>query len=119
MRSVGKRRAGKSRADRPMRRHGCSATKGFDGVGVDAIMKDQVSPMAASTATFASKGGAGGRGVACAFGRSAVRAEGHRQPGRARVRLSSERHRADRANGLRGGALGADYGARVRRCARS
>ena len=84
--------------------------KGFDGVGVDAIMKDAGLTHGGFYGHFASKEALAAEAVACAFGRSAARQSDIDSLGDLVSDYLSERHRADRANGCAVAALGADYG---------
>src|ERR1700716_2694511 len=84
--------------------------KGFDGVGVDAIMKDAGLTHGGFYGHFASKEALAAEAVACAFGRSAARQSDIGSLGELVSDYLSERHRADRANGCAVAALGADYG---------
>ncbi|MEA2814036.1 MAG: TetR/AcrR family transcriptional regulator, transcriptional repressor for nem operon, partial [Rhodospirillaceae bacterium] len=82
--------------------------KGFDGVGVDAIMKDAGLTHGGFYGHFASKEALAAEAVACAFGRSAARQSDIDSLGELVSDYLSERHRADRANGCAVAALGAD-----------
>jgi TetR/AcrR family transcriptional repressor of nem operon len=84
--------------------------KGFDGVGVDAIMKDAGLTHGGFYGHFASKEALAAEAVTCALGRSAVRLTGVASLGELVSDYLSDRHRADRANGCAVAALGADYG---------
>jgi TetR/AcrR family transcriptional repressor of nem operon len=82
--------------------------KGFDGVGVDAIMKGAGLTHGGFYGHFASKEALAAEAVTHALGRSAARQGGIDSLGELVSDYLSERHRADRANGCAVAALGAD-----------
>ncbi len=91
---------------------------GFDGVGIDAIMKEAGLTHGGFYGHFASKDDLAAEAVTRAFERSAEQQSRYSDLGDLVADYLSERHRADRANGCAVVALGADmvrHGAGVRR----
>lgn len=84
--------------------------KGFDGVGVDAIMKEAGLTHGGFYGHFASKEALAAEAVTRGFKRSAELQSGAASLGELVSGYLSEAHRADRANGCTVAALGADFG---------
>src|ERR1700738_2726852 len=92
--------------------------KGFDGVGVDAIMNAAGLTHGGFYGHFGSKEDLAAEAVAGALERGAEKQSGYSTLGDLASEYLSERHRDDRANGCALAALGADIarqGERVRR----
>jgi TetR/AcrR family transcriptional repressor of nem operon len=87
---------------------------GFDGVGIDAIMKAAGLTHGGFYGHFASKDDLAAEAVARALERSAEHESRFSDLGALVADYLSERHRADRANGCAVAALGGDM---VRQCA--
>ena len=96
-------RSGSSR-----RRRGCSASDGFDGVGVDAIMKEAGLTHGGFYGHFASKDALMAEAMAHALDRSTAWQERLGSLSELVAGYLSDRHRADRANGCAVAALGAE-----------
>ena len=87
---------------------------GFDGVGIDAIMKEAGLTHGGFYGHFASKDDLAAEAVARALERSAEHESRFSDLGALVADYLSERHRADRANGCAVAALGGDV---ARQCA--
>ena len=84
--------------------------KGFDGIGVDAIMKEAGLTHGGFYGHFNSKDALMAEAIDCAFRRNAERQDQAGTFGDLVSGYLSEQHREDRANGCALSALGADLG---------
>ena len=84
--------------------------KGFDGVGIDAVMKEAGLTHGGFYGHFASKQALAAEAVTSALGRGAAWQAGVASLGELVADYLSERHRADRANGCAVAALATDCG---------